>query len=453
MVEQSLIRDITTYTTNWIIIARVVEKSPLNTLKNNNKLFYIDIVDKLGDTIRAKFWGNAADKHFPLLELGKVYSFSQGRVSVSNRKFNTNPNMYELTFEANSPISPIEDDGLINTKRRFNFISIRDIKNTSKELPFVCDILCIVNTVAQPQILNMKSGDETQKRSIFVVDDSNYQMEVSFWSDKANLDIFNDCIGKSVVLSQIKIKDWQNVRSGYSWSGSSITYACDENVDKSQLHSLEKWYHEAISKNHDFISMKSNGQSHVYSIERKDLSSISMNNEGSYEFVAHLKRIYWKNRDGEITLIYPSCNKCKKKVHMDENEKFVCPSCDSIVEPEFRYRFTAIFADYSGHLPIHFFDIGQSLINVQADKLKSLDHDSLKQFLDHDILYQLFRVSVYAKVSTFNGEVKTVYRATKVEPVNYEEEIAYMTDVLKKSVNLSQEDQGDGNKYRKVDMD
>lgn len=47
MVEQSLIRDITTYTTNWIIIARVVEKSPLNTLKNNNKLFYIDIVDKL----------------------------------------------------------------------------------------------------------------------------------------------------------------------------------------------------------------------------------------------------------------------------------------------------------------------------------------------------------------------------------------------------------------------
>lgn len=33
----------------------------------------------------------------------------------------------------------------------------------------------------------MKSGDETQKRSIFVVDDSNYQMEVSFWSDKVSL--------------------------------------------------------------------------------------------------------------------------------------------------------------------------------------------------------------------------------------------------------------------------
>lgn len=86
------IKELTTWTPRWVICGRVTEKAPVNTFKRSDggsgKVGSVDIMDcnvsrwpvvcrkrvccLQGDSIRAKFWGDAADKWMNFLEQGQV---------------------------------------------------------------------------------------------------------------------------------------------------------------------------------------------------------------------------------------------------------------------------------------------------------------------------------------------------------------------------------------------
>ena len=141
-------------------------QSLVSTMQSLNILWSRTLLVQ-GDLIRAKFWGDAAEKWHGALEKGKVrhgevllvftprelrfsinayscctakrvddrvatpraagvhccsdlqvYCFSRGRVNVANKRFSTLSNNYELSFSAEADIKPAEDDGSIHAKRR-----------------------------------------------------------------------------------------------------------------------------------------------------------------------------------------------------------------------------------------------------------------------------------------------------------------------------------------------
>lgn len=70
-----------------------------------------------GGEVRATFFKDAADKFYGLLEEGRVYFFSQGKLKVANRQFTSISHNYEITFDVNSEIRLAPEDADISAIR------------------------------------------------------------------------------------------------------------------------------------------------------------------------------------------------------------------------------------------------------------------------------------------------------------------------------------------------
>jgi replication factor A1 len=109
------IEGLSPYQNNWTIKARVTQKSEMKTWSNQRgegKLFNVTLMDETGE-IRATAFNMVADDLYPLLEEGKVYYISKGRVNLAKKKFSNLSNDYELGLEKNTEIEEV--------RRRFRF--------------------------------------------------------------------------------------------------------------------------------------------------------------------------------------------------------------------------------------------------------------------------------------------------------------------------------------------
>ena len=53
-----------------------------------------------GTAIEATMWREVADKYHPLLEEGKVYFFSRGKVKPANKNYSAVRNDYTISFDS-----------------------------------------------------------------------------------------------------------------------------------------------------------------------------------------------------------------------------------------------------------------------------------------------------------------------------------------------------------------
>jgi replication factor A1 len=95
--------------------------------------------------IRGTFFKEACEKFYPIVETGRVFTFSGepaprgscegtsstaiasasgGRLKVAQKQFSSIKNDYEITFDTNSEIRPVDDDNSIQTVN-FNFKKVR----------------------------------------------------------------------------------------------------------------------------------------------------------------------------------------------------------------------------------------------------------------------------------------------------------------------------------------
>lgn len=124
------INDLNPYQHRWMIKARLTNKSDIkrwSNAKGEGTLFSIDLLDEQGGEIRCTFFKEACERFHPMLEQGKVYTFSGGRLKVAQRQFSSIRNEYEITFDANSEIVPVEDDHSIQSAV-YAFRKIADIE-------------------------------------------------------------------------------------------------------------------------------------------------------------------------------------------------------------------------------------------------------------------------------------------------------------------------------------
>nr|PVC51837.1 hypothetical protein MACL_00001253 [Theileria orientalis] len=421
------IKDITTYINNWTILGKVVDKSKLRSIKGDNSLFHIDIVDKNGDTIRAKFWGVAANKWNEILQKGSVYTFSKGTVNLSNKKFNTLPHKYEITFNTDSLIEPSDEVNEINVERNYDFVSLRDIKSTSRDPPFVVDLLCFAKSLTPISVTNTKYNKETKRRSLFVVDDTSYELEVTVWGDMTESSIFDNILDKPVIISQVTIKEWNGGRIGHTGYSSDIKLASANSVrNKDRLATLESWYQQALQQNEGFKSMKAQGGlSGRETYEFSTIENVVTKGKGYFTFNCKLRKLFWKNKDGSARLWYKACPNCHKKaINEQDSNVYRCISCDdSIVQPEPRYSFSCVLIDFSGQIVTTVYgDMGKKLLGLSERELDGMDSEQLKNTLDFDVLHKDLKVSGFFKSRVYNGESRTVFNITALEEVNYAKE-------------------------------
>lgn len=421
------IKNITTYTNNWTLLAKIIEKSPLKSFRGDNCFLYIDIVDKNGDTIRAKFWGPSATKWNEVLQKGSVYTFSKGSVNLSNKKFNTLPHKYELTFNAESKIEPSDEANDISVERNYDFVSLRDIKSTARETPFVVDLLCFAKSLTPVSVTNTRYNKETKRRSLYVVDDTSYELEVTVWGEMTELPIFDDIVDKPVIISQVTIKEWNGGRLAQTSTFSDIRLASAASVrNKERLATLESWYQQALQQNESFKSMRAQGASSGReSYEFGTIENAVSKAKGHFTFNCKLRKVFWRSKEGANRLWYQSCPSCFKKVVVEQDSGVCrCITCDdAIVTPVLRYIFSCVLIDFSGQIVTTVYgENGRKLLGYSEQELDSMDKEQLKNTLDFGVLHKDFKVSGFFKTRTYNGESRNNFNITSLEEVNYAKE-------------------------------
>lgn len=197
------------YMPMWKFKARITNKSDIkswNNARGTGTLFSIDMLDSDQSEIRGTFFKEQCERFYPQLEVNHTYTFSGGSLKPANKKFSNLANDYEISFDNKTIIEPCADSGDIKTQK-YAFVKLAAIASVSVES--VIDVLGIVRSFGEVQEITSKtSGKQMKKRDVTITDDSGFDIRVTLWGDKGNVDLYLDpiCI---LAVKGAKVGDYQ----------------------------------------------------------------------------------------------------------------------------------------------------------------------------------------------------------------------------------------------------
>jgi replication factor A1 len=199
---------LTTSNTEFLIKGKVTKKSTRKEFpsgKGKGSVFDIVIADD-SDEIKCSFFNTSCDKYFDLMEVGKVYIFSNGEVRKGG-KFNNTTNQYEIYFNSKTDIAECPSDSF-KTIQKFKFKKIGEIM---KENNFSqVDLAGVVSFVGEHKDIMLKTGAVKPKQTFKIRDDSNYEIEVTCWGDIENQDKLKE--GDTVIMTSLTVGEFNKAK-------------------------------------------------------------------------------------------------------------------------------------------------------------------------------------------------------------------------------------------------
>lgn len=236
------ISEISAYHSRWTIKGRVTVKTPVRNFgKADGKVFSAEFVDETGGDIRASFFNDAVTKYVDTIQVGKVYTLSNGTVRVANKQYNNTNHRYELNFDRGANVEEVVGEEAIY-KEVFNFVDLRAIQ--SRQLPCRADLCGVVTQFGSVTTLTAKDGRELIKREITIADDTATTMVVTLWAEKAQLPDSN-FEGKPIVaISKSLVKEFGGERTASLSQSSSVVFK----PDVPEAKRIEQWWSQGGSK-------------------------------------------------------------------------------------------------------------------------------------------------------------------------------------------------------------
>jgi replication factor A1 len=193
----------------------------------------MELLDSSGVDVRCTFFKEGVDKFYNFLEVGRVYTFSGGRLKVANMQYNNCKSQFEITFDQNSEIHLDETGPADDIRDSYEFVKIDRLKVVDPNT--MVDVLAVVKHVGDPaSIVSKKSGKELVKCELTIEDDSGAEVRLTMWGDAAQQahDRFS---GMPVVaFKRAKVSDY----GGRTLSGSGF----EVNPSIPQANSLKQWW-------------------------------------------------------------------------------------------------------------------------------------------------------------------------------------------------------------------
>ncbi|KAL8443259.1 hypothetical protein Emag_005984 [Eimeria magna] len=384
------------YVHRWQIKARVVDKSPLQTTKNNSKFFHVDVTDSAGDVIRAKFWGDAAEKWHGALEKGTPISSVTARSSGEElrRRVLKVRDKSQMEMEISlwgEQVDSITESAALPKVYGITGVNVRDWRGT-------------------------RSGSSTKSSQVIAAG--------------AGLLPPEDEAAAAELLQWYKMTG-----SGLSFLSMSRGGAGVEGSTTERKPVQELSIKEIKEKNEPGIYAFVAQVRRVYWKPRQQQQ---------------------QQQQQQDIYAYPACPSCRKKLHEASSTDFSCYACNTNnppltfslaaaaaaaapeiaqksnncclslladacqVAPDWRYMLLASFMDASGSLSCRCFaDMGQTLLGLPAAEVRRWASEQKQHFFEwQSILKGFFRVTVKAELDNYNGEQRMRYTALRVEALD-----------------------------------
>jgi len=433
------------YSNKWTIKARITSKSAVRSWSNakgDGTLFSIDLLDNSGKEIRATFFKEACTKFYPILEEGKVYLFSSGRVKpVANKQYTSIKNDYELTFDERSDIRPVADDDDSIKSQQYNFIKINQINNIDPNQTI--DVIGIVKSYSEvAEIVSTKLGGKSlTKRDINIVDSTGAEIRLTLWGDRASAPTKWEEL-PIIAVKSVKVGEF----GGRSLSSLNNT-VLSINPQVQEAFDLYQWRSQFPGGRipDDVVVSLSSGMGERTTEtfdKRKSISSLRDDGLGlsdKADYVTIKATVNYIKHDNDPW--YAACTTpgCNKKVVENFGGGYRCEKCDKTIDNCIRrYILSLTLADDTGNAWFSIFnDEAVKLLGHTADELHNLKMEGLNDMYEEIFAkanFQTFVIKARVKQENVNGDMRMKNTVFKLDKVDYVSESKFMLEAINKLI-------------------
>jgi replication factor A1 len=405
------IESLSPYAHKWTIRARCTNKGDMkewHNAKGTGKLFSVNLLDDTGE-IRATGFNDAAEKLYPIFEVGTVYYISAPcRVTLAKKQFSNLPNDYELQFERDTEVEKAEDQDN-KPQIRFNFTKIGDLDSVEKDSTI--DAVGVLKEVGEVNSITSKTTNKDfSKRELTLADDSQTSVRLTIWGKTA--ETFEAPLESIIAFKGVKVSDFGGRSLSLLSSGSMMV---DPDID--EAHKLRGWFN-AAGQNTTFQTYQNlgpgagGGNKNDSKLISQALEEESYLQDTPTYMSLRASVVYVKN----TTVAYPACSTqgCNKKVIEENPGEWWCEKCQAkFPEPLYRYVLSINVADHTGTLWLSCFDeAGHMIVGMSANeamKIKMDDEENGTQnFMNvmQEATCKTFNIRVRAKMETYQDQPK-----------------------------------------------
>ncbi|XP_049768899.1 replication protein A 70 kDa DNA-binding subunit-like isoform X2 [Schistocerca cancellata] len=221
----------------WEIKARVVNKTGkkrYSNYKGEGKNFSMELVDNSGH-IHATAFGEQCDEFYYLIEEGRVYFISRGKLNPTNKKFTSVNHRYQMTFTHWTTVRPCKKDDMSIPHIAFSFVSLNTLADTA--LSALIDVIGVVKDPGSVKVVTVKKRNEQEKiREVTIVDQSNTTVKLTLWGTRAEeFSVTPGCVLAVKGAKQSVFRGRRSV-SVQMWNTVRV------NPDIPEAHQLRDWY-------------------------------------------------------------------------------------------------------------------------------------------------------------------------------------------------------------------
>jgi len=179
------ISNLNPYNHSWKIKAMVVyvgEPREWTNQRGSGKVWSFRIADDQGTEIEVTAFGDEITKLQPIVQKGKIYAISKGKVGVSKYKKNCN-HEYSITVQRQTTMVPLE--GEVFESKAKDYVEIKNLAQC--QLETLVNVVGVVTAVGDLEVFTSKKGNECRKRAVTLVDSSMSSVTVALWFQNADV--------------------------------------------------------------------------------------------------------------------------------------------------------------------------------------------------------------------------------------------------------------------------
>jgi replication factor A1 len=431
------IANLNIYNSRWTIKARITSKSDIRTWSNakgEGSLFSIELLDNSGHDIRGTFFKEGVDKFYNILQVGKVYKVSGGRLKVANAQYNTCKSSFEINFDQNTEIHQDDDDGAISGVQ-YEFHKIANLEQVEPNSNV--DLLAICKSVGDvAHIVSKKSGQEMAKCDLTLVDDSGAEITLTVWRDKATTAPQDYANQPVLAFRRARLSD-------YGGRSLSMGGGVEINPASPEAQALLQWWQGAGRNTATTTLSKvgSYGKMATFA-ERKGIAAIKDENLGHQnidkgDYITFKGNVAFIKKDREGGAWYPACanagEPCKNryKVTQTTDQQWQCDKCH-LTYPNCvrRWIFSGKVEDGTGSTWVSFFNeqAEELFAGATADQAYAkthqdgaFDQDAYDSYFC-DALFSDYVFKCRVKNELVNDEQRVKTSVVQMWPINYVQE-------------------------------
>ncbi|KAA6373569.1 MAG: putative Replication protein A 70 kDa DNA-binding subunit, partial [Streblomastix strix] len=321
---------------NWGLKGRCISKQPIHEYVGRDsragKSASVDIIDESGE-IHITMFNEVLEVQYKKFEVNKVFIVSKGNIRPANKKFCKSE--YEVILGDESLVEEVAEQLSLPSREKTFIPQLSDLGSARLNDAQV-DLVGVIVKVEEvsEQISKKQLGQTFAKRSIIVVDESEYQIELTLWREQAVQ--FNGNVGDVIVAVNTKIAEFNGFRSA---TVSNQTNLEINPKDISRVSELQKWFRRIQSEDKEKIEHNlwkkieaTGGKSGTDGKEQKVAHSVSTQQLKQTDVDQLDKGAEFFNVIGAITyfkrtnLWYLACpnTKCSRKIQDGDQS---CKSC------------------------------------------------------------------------------------------------------------------------------